>query len=255
MTKILILDIETSPNVAYVWKFWKENVGAKQVLENGYMLSFAAKWLGEKDIYYEDLQHQSEKAMLEVLWHLLDAADIVVAHNGDGFDIPHIQGRFVLHGLQPPSPYKQVDTVKVARKEFNFPSNSLEYLSNVLDLPIKKGGHKKYPGFELWLGVLRNDPEAWAEMKEYNILDIKTLELLYLKFLPYMRFHPNVGVFEDNGEDHICPKCGSKHVQRRGFAHTNVGRYQRFQCTDCGGWSRSRLRERNHNVNGINVVN
>ena len=255
MAKVLILDIETAPNIAYVWRFFKENVGAKQVIENSYMLSFAAKWLGEDKIYYEDLSNQHEKDMLIVLHALLDSADIVVAHNGDGFDIPHIQGRFVLHGLQPPSPYKQVDTVKVAKKEFNFPSNSLEYLSNVLDLPIKKGGHKKYPGFELWLGVLRNDPEAWAEMKEYNILDIKTLELLYLKFLPYMRFHPNVGVFEDNGEDHICPKCGSKHVQRRGFAHTNVGRYQRFQCSSCGGWSRSRLRERNHNVNGINVVN
>ena len=255
MAKVLILDIETAPNIAYVWRFFKENVGAKQVIENSYMLSFAAKWLGEDKIYYEDLSNQHEKDMLIVLHALLDSADIVVAHNGDGFDIPHIQGRFVLHGLQPPSPYKQVDTVKVAKKEFNFPSNSLEYLSNVLDLPIKKGGHKKYPGFELWLGVLRNDPEAWAEMKEYNTLDIKTLELLYLKFLPYMRFHPNVGVFEDNGEDHICPKCGSKHVQRRGFAHTNVGRYQRFQCNDCGGWSRSRLREKNHNVNGINVVN
>ena len=255
MAKVLILDIETAPNIAYVWRFFKENVGAKQVIENSYMLSFAAKWLGEDKIYYEDLSNQHEKDMLIVLHALLDSADIVVAHNGDGFDIPHIQGRFVLHGLQPPSPYKQVDTVKVAKKEFNFPSNSLEYLSNVLDLPIKKGGHKKYPGFELWLGVLRNDPEAWAEIKEYNILDIKTLELLYLKFLPYMRFHPNVGVFEDNGEDHICPKCGSKHVQRRGFAHTNVGRYQRFQCSSCGGWSRSRLRERNHNVNGINVVN
>lgn len=239
MARILILDIETAPNIAYVWRFFKENVGAKQVIENSYMLSFAAKWLGEEQVYYEDLSNQHEKDMLLVLAALLDSADIVVAHNGDGFDLPHIQGRFLLHGIQPPSPYKQVDTVKVARKEFNFPSNSLEYLTNVLDLPVKKGGHKKFPGFELWLGVLRNDPEAWAEMREYNIDDIRALECLYLKFLPFMRFHPNVGVYSDNVSP-VCPKCGSDHIHYRGYAHTNIGRYHRFQCNDCGGWGRSR---------------
>jgi DNA polymerase elongation subunit (family B) len=255
LARILILDIETAPNIAYVWRFFKENVGAKQVIQNSYMLSYAAKWLNDDRVFYEDLSNQHEAEMLKKLHPLLDEADIVVAHNGDGFDLPHIQGRFLMHNIKPPAPYKQVDTVKVARKEFNFPSNSLEYLSNVLDLVIKKGQHKKFPGFELWLGVLRNDPEAWAEMKKYNIDDILVLEQLYLKMLPYMRFHPNVGVFDDNGEEHVCPKCGGKHVQKRGFAYTNVGKYQRFQCNGCGGWSRSRIREKGHNVNGINVVN
>jgi uncharacterized protein YprB with RNaseH-like and TPR domain len=180
LARILIVDIETAPNSAYVWRFFKENVGAKQVIQNSYMLSYAAKWLGEKEIFYEDLSNQHEAQMLNTLHPLLDEADIVVAHNGDGFDLPHIQGRFLMHNIKPPAPYKQVDTVKVARKEFNFPSNSLEYLSNVLDLAIKKGQHKKFPGFELWLGVLRNDPEAWAEMREYNIDDILVLEQLYL---------------------------------------------------------------------------
>lgn len=240
LANILILDIETAPHLVYVWKFFKENVGAKQVLENGYMLSWAAKWLGDKTIYYEDLSNQHEKDMLLPLHALLDRADIVVAHNGDGFDLPHIQGRFLMHGMKPPAPYKQVDTVKIARKEFNFPSNSLEYLSKVLDLAIKKGGHKKFPGFELWLGVLRNDPEAWAEMKEYNIDDIKVLELLYLKMLPYARFHPNVGVFGVNDAP-VCPKCGGHHIHYRGYSHTNVGRFRRFQCNDCFAWGRERF--------------
>lgn len=254
MARILILDIETAPNIAYVWRFFKENVGAKQVIENSYMLSFAAKWLGEKEIFYEDLSNQHEKDMLLVLARLLDSADIVVAHNGDGFDLPHIQGRFLLHGIQPPSPYKQVDTVKVARKEFNFPSNSLEYLSIVLDLKDKKGGHKKFPGFELWLGVLRNDPEAWAEMKEYNVLDIIVLEQLYIKMLPFMRYHPNVAVFSDV-DVCTCPRCGSDDVQRRGFAHTMVARYQRFVCNVCGSWSRTRIAEKDRPKVLVNTIN
>lgn len=240
MAKILVLDIETSPHMAWVWRFWKENVGAKQVLENGQMLSFAAKWLGGDKVYYQDVQHGDEKQMLTILFGLLDEADIVVAHNGDKFDLPHIQGRGLVLGLNPPAPYKTVDTVKVARYEFNFPSNSLEYLATVLELKNRKDGHKKFPGFELWLGVLANNPEAWEEMREYNIQDILVLEELYLKMRPYMKRHPNVGVFDDK-EEAVCPKCGSVHIHYRGFAHTNVGRYHRFQCNSCGGWGRTRL--------------
>lgn len=254
MAKILIVDVETSPNVAYVWNFWKANIGAKQVLENGQMLSFAAKWLDGDKIYYQDVQHGDEKQMLSILFGLLDEADIVVAHNGDKFDLPHIQGRGLVLGLKPPAPYKTIDTVKVAKYEFNFPSNSLEYLATVLELKNKKDGHKKFPGFELWLGVLSNNPEAWTEMKEYNIQDILVLEELYLKMRPYMRRHPNIGVFHDN-EKIVCPKCGSDHIHFRGFAHTNVGRYHRFVCNECGGWGRTRVSVYPKNLRNNLVVN
>lgn len=240
MARILILDIETSPNVAYVWRFFKENVGAKQVLENGQILSYAAKWLDGDKIFYEDVRVQPEIDMMRALFALLDEADIVVAHNGDKFDLPHVQGRGLVLGLAPPSPYKTVDTVRVARYEFNFPSNSLEYLSKVLDLKNKKDGHKKFPGFELWLGVLANNKEAWDEMKEYNIGDILALEELYLRMRPYMKRHPNVGVFDEQPVP-VCPNCGSKHVQYRGYAHTNVSKFRRFVCNDCGTWSRARF--------------
>lgn len=253
MAKILILDIETSPNIAYVWRFWKENVGAKQVLENGKMLSFAAKWLDDDKIYYQDTQHGDEKHMLQILFQLLDEADIVVAHNGDKFDLPHIQGRGLVLGLKPPSPYKTVDTKKVAQYEFNFPSNSLEYLATVLELKNKKDGHKKFPGFELWIGVLANNPEAWEEMRDYNIQDILVLEELYLTMRPYMRRHPNVAVYVD--EENVCPRCGEKdRLQRRGFAHTSTGRYQRYQC-NCGAWFRSRFREKDSPNVLVNAVN
>lgn len=240
LAKILILDIETSPNVAYVWRFFKENVGAKQVLENGQILSYAAKWLDKNKIYYEDVSNQSELDMMRSLFLLLDEADLVVAHNGDKFDLPHVQGRGLVLGLNPPSPYKTIDTVRVARYEFNFPSNSLEYLAKVLKLKNQKDGHKKFPGFELWLGVLAGNKEAWKEMKEYNIIDIMVLEELYLRMRPYMKRHPNVGVFDENDKP-VCPSCGGSHIQYRGYTHTNVSKFRRFVCNDCGSWSRTRF--------------
>ena len=241
MPKILILDIETAPNVAHVWRFWKENVGAKQVLEHSTIMSFAYKWLGEDGIYYEDAQHQSEKKLLKSLLNVLDVADIVIAHNGAKFDLPTIQGRAMVSGLKPPSPYKIIDTLLVARYEFNFPANSLEYLAILLSCE-DKGGHHKFPGFLLWQECLKGNPEAWEEMKIYNKQDVSTLEEVYLKMRPYMRRHPNVAVFNEP-DSLVCPKCGSAHIQKRGYTNTNVGKYQKFQCQSCGGWARTRYSE------------
>lgn len=240
MAKILILDIETAPNIAYVWRFFKTNVGAKQVLEHTEIMSFAYKWLGEDQVYYYDVQHTNEATILPYLMEALDAADVVVAHNGNKFDLPTIQGRALVAGLRPPAPYKTVDTLLVARYEFNFPANSLEYLSTILGVD-QKDSHKNFPGFELWDQCLKGNPAAWDEMRTYNIQDVITLEQIYLKMRPWMRRHPNVGVFEQNITGPACPKCNSHDLQYRGYAHTNVGRFHRFQCNDCGGWGRERM--------------
>ena len=237
--RIMILDCETFPNTAYVWRFFKENIGAKQVLEYSTLASFAYKWLDEDVVWYEDTQHQSEKQLVKKLLNVLDAADIVVAHNGAKFDLPTIQGRALVLGLKPPSPYKIVDTLLVARYEFNFPANSLEHLAILLGVE-KKGGHAKFPGFELWQECMRNNPEAWEEMRVYNKQDVSTLEHVYLKMRPFMKRHPNVAVFEETTET-LCPKCGSAHIQWRGYVTTNVYKYKKFQCQSCGGWARTRF--------------
>lgn len=245
MVKRLLLDIETAPKIAYVWKFWQENVSAKQVLEHGHLMSFAAKWYDENDIMYMENRKEDDEAIIKVLIELLDQADIVIAHNAKGFDVPQIKGRALVHGLKPPSPFRVVDTYRIAKKQFNFPSNSLEYLCNVLNLSVKKGGHKKFPGFSLWLECLRGNDEAWAELKEYNIIDVQALEGLYDALLPWDSTHPQVHGVEPVGPlpaslEVYCNKCGSNHTQWRGYVHTNTGKYHKYQCNSCGGWGRTR---------------
>jgi DNA polymerase elongation subunit (family B) len=244
MPKILILDIETAPNIAFVWRFFKENVGAKQVLDHASIMSYAYKWLDESDVHYDDVRFQSEDSLLKGLVDALDVADLVIAHNGARFDLPTIAGRALVHGIKPPSPYKIIDTLLVARSEFNFPSNSLEYLAKVLEC-TPKGGHKNFPGFELWLECLRGNIEAWDEMRHYNIQDVTTLEEIYLKMRPYIKNHPNVAVYDQVDDRPHCPKCGSDHVQSRGYVMTNVFKFRKFQCQSCGGWSRTRISEPN----------
>jgi hypothetical protein len=256
MSKVLIIDIELAPKISYVWRFFKENISPKQVLKHGHIMSFAAKWLGDGEIFYQENRKEDDRLIVSRLCELLDQADFAVAHNGAGFDFPQIHGRALVHGLKPPSPYKVIDTYKIAKKEFGFPSNSLEYLTGALGCNTKKGSHGKFPGFVLWAECLKGNEEAWAELKEYNILDVIALEELYLKLRPWSTNHPNLAIYAENTEKPVCPKCGGTHLQYRGYAYTSTGKYHRLQCMSCGGWSRSRysLLPKNENL-VVNQVN
>lgn len=239
--KVLIIDIETAPKVAYVWRFFKENISAKQVKQHGHIMSFAAKWLNDDVIIYEENRKEDDLRIVSRLCELLDQADFAVAHNGEQFDFKQIRARALVHGIKPPSPFKIIDTFKIAKSEFGFPSNSLEYLSGVLGCQVKKGGHKKFPGFELWLECLRGNEEAWAELKEYNIDDVLALEEVYMKMRPWYTKHPSLAIYAENPDKPVCPKCGGVHLQYRGYAYTSVGKFHKLQCQTCGGWSRTRF--------------
>jgi DNA polymerase elongation subunit (family B) len=253
--KILIIDIETAPHMAYVWGAWKNNIGQNQWLKKGYIMSFVAKWLGHEEIIYIENRKDDDSKIVAKLFELLDEADIVVAHNGDKFDLPVILGRGLVHGLRPPSPYFTVDTCRIARRRFRFATNSLANLAEELGLDHQKDGHDKFPGFELWVECIKGNDEAWAEMRKYNEQDVIVLEELYLAMRPYIDNHPNVVRETEEGKVH-CPKCGSTNIQFRGYYYTKMGLcYRRFVCLDCGGWGRMRYAEKDRiGNNGRNAV-
>lgn len=237
---ITILDIETKPLTAAVWGLWKQNVGLNMIENDWSILSYCAKRYGEKGVKYNDVSQQSDMeddtALLTELWQILDESDFVVAHNGRKFDIPKINARFAKAGMLPPSPYKVIDTLDIVKKHFNFTSNKLEYLTGVL-CKKKKLRHTKFPGFELWKECLLRNVQAWREMKKYNIMDVYSLEELYTVLRPYYSTHPNVAVFGALTKE-TCKCCGSTKVEKRGYAYTQVGVYQRYKCNGCGSWSR-----------------
>lgn len=238
--RILTLDIETSPNIAHVWRFFKTNVSPNQILEHCDIMCFAAKWLGEPKMIYHGMP-DSEQEILEKMNELLDEADMIIGHNLIRFDASKIRGRSLVHGLALPSPYKEIDTLQTARREFGFDGNSLDYLTTVFGI-AKKDKHKEFPGHELWTECLAGNKKAWKEMQKYNEQDVTATEELYLQMRPYIRNHPNLGVLME-GDEIVCPKCGSDDNNRRGYAVTTVGKYQRYQCGSCGGWHRSRYTE------------
>lgn len=231
--KILHLDIETSPNLAHVWGLFKQNVAVNQIKDATDVMCWAAKWHKSKDVIFDK---SADK--IKHMWSLLDQADAVVHYNGTDFDIPHLNRQFLNEGLKPPSPFKEIDLLKVVRKRFNFPSNKLEYVSRELGI----GQKVKHTGFELWIGCMNGDKKSWAMMESYNRQDVVLLEKLYNKILPWCQGHPNVAMYDDI-ETHGCTNCGSSNLRREGYYYTPSQMYQRWQCKECGSWMRTRFTE------------
>ena len=240
--KILLFDIETMANRAWVWGKYEQNVIAFDL--EWYMISFAFKWLGGKQrkaraatlpnygLY--KTEPENDKALCEDLWGLLDEADLVIGHNSDGFDLKKANARFLVHGLKPPTPYKSVDTLKVAKRYFKFTSNRLDDLGDVL----RVGRKVQHGGFEMWKGAaFDGNMKDWRRMAKYNAQDVDLLESVYMKLLPWITQHPNLNLLE--GTINCCPNCASSDLQKRGYSNTRVSSWRQYQCQNCGAWSKA----------------
>lgn len=250
LPKVLVFDIETSNILARVWSIWQQNVGLNQIKEDWFVLSWAAKWLHEDKVMYQDLRGRInrednpnpkghlDRDLLDKIWHLLDEADVVVTQNGIKFDVKKLNARFIINGYQPPSGFKHIDTLKIAKRNFGFTSYKLEYMTDKLCTKYKKLTHKNFPGQELWNECLADNPEAWDEMELYNRHDVLSLEELYYILAPWDKKHPNFSLLA--GCDVPTCRCGSTEFVRTGYAFTQVSKFQRYRCVSCGAETRGR---------------
>ena len=235
LMRILLLDIESAPNTAYVWGLFQQNISISQIVDSSSVLCWSAKWYQGDQLMFSSILN-GKKTMLKKIHSLLDECDAVVHYNGTRFDIPTLNKEFLEAGMSPPAPYHQIDLLKTARKEFRFPSNKLDYVARALGL----GQKTKHEGFELWIKCMNKDKAAWEIMEQYNKQDVILLEKVYERFLPWIRTHPNISV---SGDHRSCTRCASINLQRRGFSTSLTGKYQRYQCQDCGGWQQQRRSE------------
>jgi RNase_H superfamily len=242
-SKVLIFDCETTPIIGYAWGVWQQNL--IRVTQNTKILSFAYKWLGQKQTHFVGMtdfpefkkDKTNDAGVVTAIRDLFDAADVIVAHNGNAFDIKKVKARMLAHNLIPPSPFASIDTLRVARRHFKFDSNRLDDLSRELGV----GSKLKHDGFSMWEDCMKGCPLAWKKMKQYNIHDVRILEQVYLRLRPWIEGHPNAGFFSC---EQVCPVCGSEKIQQRGFKRTKSCVYKQMWCKSCHAWSRSLLREK-----------
>lgn len=245
--KILFIDIETAPIIMAAWTMFEAN--AVWIERDTYIMCVAARWgangrtrtyaLPDYPAYKRD--RHNDKSLCGDLFKMLDEADVVVAHNGDAFDIKKINSRLAVHGFKPPSPFKSVDTLKVARRAFKFDSNKLDNIGRYLG----KGQKMPHTGAKLWRDCVNGDPKAWRKMCRYNARDVKLLVDVYEEIKPWAANHPDLRAYDGRIG---CPKCRSINVQRRGFAVCATHKYERFQCLSCGGWHKGPIIKKAHSA-------
>lgn len=240
---ILFIDVESAPILGNVWRLFKQNVGLNQIERDWYLLSYAAKWADEDYVYYSDKRdswdNEDDKSLLEEIWMLLDRADIVIGHNMRNFDHKKINARFLHNDMSPPSPYRIVDTLEIAKRAFGFTSNKLAYLTDKLCKTYKKLEHGQFPGFELWKECLLGNPAAWSEMAEYNKYDVLSLQELYEKLRPWDSRGPNLNLYYSDVS--VRCSCGSDDLKHSGYWYTNLSKFDQFTCNSCGAHVRGRV--------------
>lgn len=234
--KILIFDIETMASTAYIWELRNDYIPISMVKDHGHLLCWAAKWYGEKKVYFHDIREKGgEKECVKKLWDLMNEADTVVAHNGKRFDVPTMNGYFAKFGLDKPSQYKIVDTLQVSRSNFRLLSHKLDSLGDFFGI----GRKVVHTGFDLWKRCMDGDQKAWRTMKKYNIQDVRLLESVYVKLIPWIKNGLNYGLYID-GDRPVCKNCGHDRLKKDGLEYLVGGTYQRFRCLKCRTPQRSR---------------
>ncbi len=225
--KLLKLDVETRPHKSYHWRMFDETIGTEQLIEPSTIICFAAQWHGQQKVFFEASWAGGRRRMLKRLRALLVEADAVVTYNGDKFDLVRINGELVELRLAPLPKLTSIDLYKTVKK-LGLASGKLAYVA-----PFLKIGEKvKHEGFPLWRAVLEGDKAAQGRMRTYNIEDTRLLGGLYDLLRPYMTNHPALRTLSPG----TCDKCGSHHVQHRGFRYTKAMKIERLQCLDCGSW-------------------
>lgn len=241
IAKILLFDIETAPMEVYTWSLFPKYISPEFVIRDWSMLCWSAKWLFSDQIMSQAVSTQEaverkDASILKGIWDLLDEADIAIAHNGKQFDVKKLNTKFILNGMQPPMPYRVIDTLHVFRRNFSFASNKLNYLVQSINHDQKEDTG----GFQLWKRCMAGDPEAMATMVNYNRKDVTIMEELYLQVRPWVKSHPNVGLYIDTDKT-VCTNCGNSNLQWGGHYFTPAGKYSAFRCNQCGAIGRSRF--------------
>jgi len=243
LPNVLLLDIETAPVESLSWGIFKQYINPHNIVKDWSIICYSAKWLYDDVIFGDTVSGEFVKnrydfPLMPKLHELLDNADIVIAHNAQHFDIPRINTRMIYNGFYPTTPYQVIDTLKVANKVFSFSSTQLDELAKFLRLPRK---HKA--PLEWWYDAAVNgSQEAVNNIFEYNKQDIVVLEEVYTQLRPWIKSHPNLGLYIDTDQQ-VCPNCGNTELTWKNYYYTMVGKYKAFQCNKCHAIGRSRFTE------------
>ena len=248
--RVVTLDIERIPGRARVkhrgltiegefWDLngWKHTIGrrihADDVKEWPRTICAAWKWYDSEDVEFAaEWQVGGYDGFMRAVWDVFDQADLIIGHNADRFDARHLMGGWAEMGLPAPSPYKVIDTLKIARGTFAYESNTLDALNKRLGIDAKTD---KYDA-RIARAAVNGDKEAQETLSAYNRGDIIASEALFDRLRPFAKGIPHLGMWTDDAL--ACPSCGHTMTATGKTVHANVQRYEHLACPNCGSHAR-----------------
>ena len=244
------LDVERIPGRHSTWHrgqtitgpFWDLNeikgwtgkrIHADDVKEWPRTICAAWKWYDQADtVFAAEWEVGGYDGFMRAVWDVFDRADLIIGHNADRFDARHLMGGWAEMGLPAPSPYKGVDTLKIARGTFAYESNTLDALNKRLGIDAKTDQYDS----RVAKAAVAGDKEAQDRIRFYNMGDIAASEALFDRLRPYAKGIPHLGMWSD--DEMACPSCGSTMTATGKTVHANVQRYEHLTCPNCGSHAR-----------------
>ena len=179
----------------------------------------------------ETIFDAERKLLIDVSARLLEA-DVWLGWYSKKYDLPFVQSRLIKHHLPIlPHNFPHIDGWMTAKYRLKLPSNRLATVQDFLGVEHSKT--KIDP--DSWLLAMSGDKEAMEVILHHNKLDIEVLREVYDRIKPLITDHPHRGLVGPAVE---CGICASSRMQRRGFHLTRTRKYQRYQCQECGAWTR-----------------
>ena len=239
--KRVFLDIETSPNIALLWKAgYKINIPHDNIVKERAVVTMCWKTEHEKEVHnidwdfnkigrWREQNNNADYRIVKKFAEIIEDADEIVGHNIDRFDFPWLKGRMMYHKIRGDVNVTTVDTLKWARK-MGLNSGRLDYLGKYLF-----GQGKISTSWDLWVDiVLDKDQEALDYMVKYCKRDVLLLQEVYNELSYYAKPKTHVGV--SLGSDRwSCPHCGSENMKKNMTRISAAGiRRHQMKCKSCG---------------------
>ncbi len=261
--ELLIYDIETSLLKANVFRLGEQRITHKQLdvahKENN-IICIAAKWYGKSKVYMFDGEDKIER-----FDELARKADVCLGKNSDSFDVKYINTARMMQGLKPYPEWMDTndDLQKQMKKYFAFPSQSLDYISNIFGTGGKEqmefqdwvdiNNYKQLKKFEgvgfkikqlehtssilfkdKYKSVILKGNRALEKMKHYNKKDVLDTEAALIKVLPYIKLKYNSAAKLINM---ACTTCGSQNIFPTKKIVVGKTKYQQFNCLQHNGYA------------------
>ena len=243
--KRMFFDIETSYCQGWFWRpSFKTSISYDQIINDSAIICICWKWQGSEKVYSLEWNKGSDKDMVNEFLKHINSADEVVGHNGDRFDLKWFRTRCLVHGHKSIPDIKSIDTLKISRAKFNFPSNRLDAIGKYLGF----GGKKETGGIQLWHDIIqKNSKKAMKDMIDYCKRDVELLEKVFLKLEGFSKPKTHIGVQEGEGKC-SCPYCAGVDFKLKDRVILATGTEKIvLQCNECYKYYRVPLKVYNDN--------